>query len=49
MSHQEKLLKRADKILVMQNGEILQFGDAQKVLKNLPKTCARINGGQNAR
>lgn len=47
VSHQEKLLNRADKILVMQNGEILKYDDAKKVMKNLPKSCAKINGGQN--
>lgn len=46
VSHQEKLLNSADKILVMQNGEILQYDNAKKVMKKLPKSCAKINGGQ---
>ena len=45
VSHQEKLLERADKILVMQAGEILKYDYAQNVIKYLPKSCAKINGG----
>lgn len=45
VSHQEKLLNMADKILVMEAGVIKQYDDTCKVLKNLTKkTCARING-----
>ena len=33
VSHQEKLLNNADKILVMKNGKIDQFQEAKKVLK----------------
>ncbi|MBQ8615094.1 MAG: ATP-binding cassette domain-containing protein [Clostridia bacterium] len=46
VSHQEKLLSRADKILVMQNGEILKYDDSKKIIKNLPKACGKINGGK---
>lgn len=45
VSHQEKLLKQADKILVMQNGKILTYENAKIVLKKLPKVCGRIGGG----
>ena len=44
VSHQEKFLKSADKILILQNGEILAYDNAKKVLKNLPKSCYRISG-----
>ncbi len=46
VSHQEKLLKQADKILVMQNGKILTYDNAKVVLKKLPKVCGRIEGGK---
>ena len=47
VSHQEKLLNNADKILVMKNGKIDQFQEAKKVLKTLNKTsCSRIGGGK---
>lgn len=46
VSHQEKLLKVADKILVMKNGKIDQYDSSKKVLKTLNSpTCARIKGG----
>lgn len=46
VSHQEKLLNRADKILVLKNGKIENFNEAKKVLKSLnPAFCNRINGG----
>lgn len=47
ISHQEKLLKRADKIMVMEDGQILNFGESKKVLKTLnSNSCARIKGGK---
>lgn len=46
VSHQEKLLKNADKILVLKQGKILDFDSSKKVLKNLdPISCKRIGGG----
>lgn len=46
VSHQEKLLNRADKILVLKNGKIENYDDTKKVLKSLSQTtCKRINGG----
>lgn len=44
VSHQEKLISKADKILVMQNGKILAYDDAKKVSKTLPKSCGKIGG-----
>jgi len=45
VSHQEKLLNVADKILLLENGRIKAFDTAKKVLKNYKnKVCARING-----
>ncbi len=48
VSHQEKLLQIANKILVLENGKIKLFDDAKIVLKSLtqPK-CGRIKGGKN--
>ena len=46
VSHQEKLLNRADKILVLKNGKIEKYDTASKVLNSLNQsTCKRINGG----
>lgn len=48
VSHQEKLLSVADKVLLLENGKIKAFDSAKKVLKNYKnKTCARINGDNN--
>lgn len=47
VSHQEKLLKQADKIIVMENGKIKDFGKSKDVLKRLnPRACQRITGGK---
>ena len=47
VSHQEKLLKVADKILVMKNGKIETFDVSKKVLKTLnPTGCKKISGGE---
>lgn len=47
VSHQENFLKGADKILILQNGEILAYDNAKKVLKNLPKSCYMMRGENN--
>ena len=44
VSHQEKLISKADKILVMQNGKILTYDEAKKVSRTLPKSCGKIGG-----
>lgn len=46
VSHQEKLLKHADKILVMKNGKVLCYDETKVVMKKLPKVCGKIQGGQ---
>lgn len=46
VSHQEKLLNRAHKILVLNNGKIERYDTAKKVLKTLNPTCSRIKGGK---
>ena len=46
VSHQEKLLKKADKILVLKDGKILKYDTANKIVKNLPQVCGKIRGGQ---
>ena len=46
VSHQEKLLNTANKILVLKDGKIENYGDAKKVLKSLNSiSCKRIKGG----
>jgi len=48
VSHQERLLKTADKILLLRNGKIEQYGKAKDVMKNIQSlTCAKIQGGKN--
>ncbi len=43
VSHQTKFLSSADKIVVMQNGKIVQYDDAKTVLKNLKyTTCKKV-------
>lgn len=50
VSHQERLLNNADKILVLKNGEIELFGNAKQVLKKIGKiTCAKIGGKNEVR
>ncbi len=47
ISHQEKLLENADKILVLNNGEIEQYDSRKNVLKSLkPTTCGKLKGGK---
>ena len=47
VSHQEKLLQNADKILVLTNGKITAYDSAKKILPTLRNsTCARIGGGK---
>lgn len=49
VSHQQRLLERADKILVLDSGKVKDYGDSKKVLKNLGKlACARVLGGKDA-
>ena len=46
VSHQEKLLKTADKILVMKNGKIDSYDNSEKVLNSLkPVSCGKLKGG----
>lgn len=43
VSHQTKFLSSADKIVVMQNGKIVQYDDAKTVLKSLQRTtCKKV-------
>ncbi len=46
VSHQEKLLKNADKILVMDNGKICVYDKTINVMRQLPKVCGKIGGGK---
>ena len=47
VSHQEKLLSCADKIMVLNNGSIEKFDNTKKILKTLsPSVCSRIKGGK---
>lgn len=46
VSHQEKVLKNADKIMVLNNGKIVSYGDAKVIMPTLKNGfCARIGGG----
>lgn len=50
VSHQERLLSSADKILVLKNGKIEHFGKAKEVLKKINKsTCDKIGGSDEIR
>lgn len=47
VSHQEKLLQKADKILVLKQGKVEKAGDAKDILPTLKNlTCAKIEGGK---
>ncbi len=47
VSHQEKLLNSADKILVMNGGKVERYGNAKEILKTLNSfACGRIKGGK---
>lgn len=48
VSHQEKLLKAADNILVLNKGEVACYGPANKVMSKIgSNTCKKIEGGNN--
>ena len=50
VSHQERLLNNADKILVLKNGEIEHFGKAKDVMKKIGNTtCGKIGGKNEVR
>lgn len=43
VSHQTKFLSSADKIVVMENGRVTQYGPAKDILKNLKRiTCKKV-------
>ena len=43
VSHQTKFLSSADKIVVMENGKVVQYGPAKDILKNLKRiTCKKV-------
>ena len=47
VSHQEKLLTKADEILVLQNGKVAHFGKAKDILKKIKSlSCGKIEGGK---
>ncbi len=47
VSHQEKILSKVDKIIVINNGKITESGSSKSVLKKLNKgVCKRISGGK---
>lgn len=48
VSHQTRLLERADEIIVMSKGKISDEGKSQEVLKNMGKlTCNKIEGADD--
>lgn len=43
VSHQTRLLKRADKILVLENGAVFAYGDSKEIINNLQSyQCRRV-------
>lgn len=47
VSHQERLLESADKIIVMSNGKISSFGNSKTILsKQKSSTCSKLGGGK---
>ena len=48
ISHQERILKIADEIILMQNGRIVKEGKADEILSemNIGHKCCRVNGGE---
>lgn len=48
ISHQEKILKIADKIIVMNSGEIEKFGDGKELLPTIKQgqVCVKLQGGK---
>lgn len=47
VSHQEKLLKNANKILVLKEGKVFAYDSAKKILPTIGSVvCARIGGGK---
>ena len=46
VTHQQKILDVADKVVVLNSAKLEKFGDAKTVLKTLtPLTCAKLDGG----
>lgn len=47
VSHQERLLENADRIIVMENGKIINFGTPKSILsKQKSATCQKLGGGK---
>lgn len=48
ISHQEKILNVADKIIVMNNGMVESFGEAKEILPTISKgnVCGKLQGGK---
>lgn len=49
ISHQEKIMNIADKIIVMNSGEIEMFGSREEIFPKVQskKICRRLQGGEN--
>ena len=49
VSHQEKLLKKSDRLMVLSNGKILSYGATKSTLSKVGNSsCVKIGGGKNA-
>lgn len=47
VTHNKNLLKTADKILILQNGEIKHFGESKDILPLIENsTCKKLSGGE---
>ena len=42
VSHQSRLLKRADKILVLENGKVSNFGNSNEIIDKLQKYKCKL-------
>lgn len=50
VSHQERVLERADRILVLEHGKIIAYDETTKVLNNIgPKICKRMEVDDESR
>ncbi len=48
VSHQQRLLERADQLLILEKGRVKEYGRAKSVLKKINNlSCTRVSGGGN--
>lgn len=48
VSHQEKILENADKIVVLNDSKVDKFGNAKDIMASIsPEVCIKLKGGNN--